>query len=74
MDVGYVTFSYPSANSTLNLDTSSFYAKASLAATKETTLAIYYEADDTGGAKPISATTGDKFYELQYSDLNSANI
>ena len=66
-DVGHITFSYPSANSNLNLDSSSFYAKASFAATKETTFAIYYEADDTKGSKPISAKTGDNFYELSLS-------
>ena len=67
LDVGHITFSYPSANSNLNLDSSSFYAKAAFAATKETTFTIYYEADDTKGSKPISAKTGDNFYELSLS-------
>jgi uncharacterized protein (TIGR02001 family) len=71
-DLGYVWFTYPQANSNLNLDAGSFYAKAVLAATKDTSLSIYYEQDDTKGQKPGSTAnptgrTSDYYYELGLS-------
>jgi len=71
-DLGYVWFTYPQAESRLNLDSASFYAKAVLAATKDTSLSIYYEQDDTDGVKPGSTAnpTGRSsgyYYELGLS-------
>ena len=67
LDLGYVSFTYPQATRSNNADTSAFYAKAGVAPTKETTFTVYYEKDDTGGAKPISTTTQDYFYEISLS-------
>ena len=71
-DIGYSWFTYPQAASRLNLDVGQFYAKAVLAATKSTSLSIYYEQDDTDGARPGSIAnptglTSDNFYELGLS-------
>lgn len=71
-DIGYSWFTYPQAESTLNLDTGQFYAKAVLAATTSTSFSIYYEQDDTDGARPGSTAnpTGlasDKYFELGLS-------
>ena len=71
-DLGYVWFTYPQAESRLNLDTASIYAKAVFAATKNTSLSIYYEQDDTDGERPgananLTGLTGDRHYELGLS-------
>ena len=67
LDIGHVSFTYPSANSVNNIDASAYYAKAVLAATKDTTLSIYYEQDDTGGQKPITNKTSQYYYEIGLS-------
>ena len=80
LDLGYVFFTYPGANSNLNLDAAAYYAKAVLTATKDTTLSIYYEQDDTKGLKPGSTAnptgrTSDYYYEVGIGhNLGPANI
>ncbi len=71
-DIGYSWFTYPQAQDRLNLDVGQFYTKAVLAATKSTSLSIYYEQDDTDGTRPGSTAnptglTSDKYYELGLS-------
>jgi hypothetical protein len=68
LDIGHLSFTYPSAASNLNLDSSAYYAKAAIAATKETTFTIYYEQDDTEGTRASNSTKlGKRFYELSLS-------
>jgi uncharacterized protein (TIGR02001 family) len=80
LDIGYVFFTFPQAASKLNFDSSSYYAKAVLAATKDTTLSIYYEQDDTKGFKPgvtgnLTGKTSDHFYEVGIGhNLGPANL
>lgn len=71
-DIGYSWFTYPQANSNLNFDVAQYYAKAVLAATKDTSLSIYVEKDDTDGVRPGSnanpnGLTSDFYYELGIS-------
>ena len=71
-DIGYSWFTYPQAESNLNLDVGQFYAKAVLAATKSTSLSISYEQDDTDGFRPgadanPTGLTGDQYYEIGLS-------
>ena len=57
LDLGYSVFSYPQVPDRANADTGQYYAKAVLAATKNTFISVYYEQDDTGGLKPASDNT-----------------
>jgi hypothetical protein len=80
LDIGYLVVSFPSAADRFNLDTGAYTAKATLAATKNTTLSLYAEKDDTGGARPASNETptgkvAQYYYELALShNLGPANI
>ena len=70
LDIGYATYAYPGANSSNNLDSAAYYAKAAFAATKDTTFSIYYEADDTEGALSSNRTKlGKNFYEVALSSV-----
>jgi uncharacterized protein (TIGR02001 family) len=71
-DIGYSLFTFPQAMAKVNYDTGQYYAKAVFAATKDTSLSIYYEQDDTGGQRPGSTAnptglTSDHYYELGLS-------
>lgn len=57
LDLGYSFYTYPQVPDRFNLDSAQYYAKAVFAATKNTSLSIYYEKDDTGGLKPGSTNT-----------------
>jgi hypothetical protein len=80
LDIGYLVVSFPSAADRLNLDSGAYTAKATLAATKNTTLSLYAEKDDTGGVRPASNETptgkvAQYYYELALShNLGPANI
>lgn len=80
LDLGYIYFTYPQAADRLNSDTAAYYAKAVLAATKNTTLSIYYEQDDTKGTKPGSnanptGLASDHYYEVGIGhNLGPANV
>jgi uncharacterized protein (TIGR02001 family) len=51
LEAGYIYFDFPSASKgdELALNTGSYYGKAALQATKDTSFRAYYEQDDTGG-------------------------
>ena len=71
-DLGYVWFTFPQAESRVNMDSGAFYAKAVFAATKSTSLSFYYEQDDTDGFRPgadanLTGLTGDQYYEIGLS-------
>lgn len=69
-DLGYLAFTYPQAKRHTNQDTDVYYAKAVIAATKNTSLSLYYEKDTTGGYRPNVAPNrihGEYYYELGFS-------
>ena len=68
-DLGYLWYTYPQSASRLNSDSGVYYAKAVLAATKDTSLSIFFEQDDTKGFRPGSdqnpnGLTSKTYYEL----------
>ena len=69
-DLGYVAFTYPQAKRHTNQSVDAYYAKAVVAATKNTSLSLYYEQDTTGGYRPNVAPNrihGEYYYELGFS-------
>ena len=72
LDLGYSFFTFPQVPDRFNADSGQYYAKAVFAATKNTSLSVYYEQDDTGGLKPGSdrtptGTTGERYIEIGLS-------
>lgn len=72
LDLGYSHFTFPQVPDRFNTDTGQYYAKAVFAATKDTSLSVYYEQDDTSGFKPGSdrtptGTTAERYVEIGLS-------
>lgn len=69
-DLGYQALTYPQTKRHLNVSSDIYYAKAVIAATKDTSLSLYYEQDTTGGYRPGAAPNqirGAHYYELGLS-------
>lgn len=69
-DLGYLAFTYPQAKRHLNVDGDVYYAKAVIAATKNTSLSLYYEQDTTGGFRPAinpNTVLGKQWFEFGFS-------
>jgi uncharacterized protein (TIGR02001 family) len=69
LEAGYIYVDYPSASKgdDLALNTGAYYGKASLQATKDTILKLYYEQDDTKGSKVSSGKILQNYTEVGLS-------
>ena len=69
-DLGYQALTYPQTKRHMNVSSDVYYAKAIIAATKDTSLSVYYEQDTTGGYRPgadPNQIRGEYYYELGFS-------
>ncbi|NKA01757.1 MAG: hypothetical protein EBV81_07125, partial [Proteobacteria bacterium] len=69
LEAGYIYIHYPSASKgdELALNTGAYYGKASFQATKDTSFRVYYEQDDTNGAKVTSGKILQNYAEVGFS-------
>jgi uncharacterized protein (TIGR02001 family) len=69
LEAGYIYIHYPSASKgdELALNAGAYYGKASFQATKDTSLRVYYEEDDTNGAKVTSRKILQNYAEIGFS-------
>jgi uncharacterized protein (TIGR02001 family) len=69
LEAGYIYVDYPSASKgdALALNTGAYYGKASFQATKDTSFRVYYEQDDTDGAKVTSGKILQNYTEIGLS-------
>lgn len=69
LEAGYIYVDYPSASKgdELALNTGAYYGKAALQATKDTSFRVYYEQDDTGGAKSGGSKLIQNYKEVGFS-------
>ena len=69
LEAGYIYVDYPSASKgdALALNTGAYYGKASFQATKDTSFRVYYEQDDTKGAKVTSGKILQNYTEIGLS-------
>jgi len=69
LEAGYIYVDYPSASKgdQLAINTGAYYGKAALQATKDTSLRVYYEQDDTRGALNGTKKIGQNYTEVGFS-------
>ena len=69
LEAGYIYVDYPSASKgdALALNTGAYYGKASFQATKDTSFRVYYEQDDTDGARNGSIKLQTNYTEVGVS-------